>query len=279
MKNWLAEEPSVPEEEPLVPFDNKYKWLGSAFRHIYNADPACRHHPYLWGVLEGVALAKVLGYPRVSVIEFGVAGGHGLLALERIAAHVEKMVGILIDVHGFDTGVGLPAPTDYRDVPYMWDKGYFPMDKDKLTKRLQRAELKLGLVERTVPEFLRSPFAPVAFISFDLDLYTGTQHALRLLEASSDRLLPRVSCYFDDIMGYGYNDCTGERLAIAEFNAQHSMRKLSLHYGLKWFVPSQNQNDRWVEMMYLAHIFEHPLYGACAFLNRVSVKDIEGNSR
>jgi hypothetical protein len=150
------------------------------------------------------------------------------------------------------------------------------MDKDKLTRRLQRAQLRLGLVETTVPKFLRSTFAPVAFISFDLDLYTGTQHALRLLEASPERLLPRVSCYFDDMMGYGCNDYTGERLAIGEFNSQHSMRKLSPHYGLRWKVPAQNQNDIWVELMYFAHIFEHPLYGTSAFLNKCSAVDIDG---
>jgi hypothetical protein len=276
MMSWVVEEPSLPKEEGLVPFDNNYGWLGYAFRNICHADPACRHGAYLWGTLEGVALAKVLGLPRVSVIEFGVASGRGLLALEAIAAQVEKMVGVAIDVYGFDTGMGLPKPTDYRDIPYMWDEGYFPMDKEKLTRRLQRAQLRLGLVETTVPKFLRSTFAPVAFISFDLDLYTGTQHALRLLEASPERLLPRVSCYFDDMMGYGCNDYTGERLAIGEFNSQHSMRKLSPHYGLRWKVPAQNQNDIWVELMYFAHIFEHPLYGTSAFLNKCSAVDIDG---
>jgi hypothetical protein len=279
IKHWLSEEPSVQHEEPVGPCDNHYRWLRAAFRHIYSADPACRRPAYLWGVLEGVGLAKVLGFPRVSVVEFGVAGGNGLLALERVAAQVEKMVGVAIDVYGFDTGIGLPASKDYRDVPYLWNEGYFPMDKGQLTKRLQRAQLKLGLVESTLPEFLGSPFAPVAFISFDLDLYTGTQHALKLLEASSDRLLPRVSCYFDDIMGYGYNDHTGERLAMAEFNAQHALRKVSLNYGLKWFVPPQNQHDIWVETMYLAHIFEHPLYGAPAHLNRPNLVDLSGTFR
>jgi hypothetical protein len=76
--------------------------------------------PYIWGVLQGVALGKVLGMDRVSVLEFGVAGGRGLLALEHIAASVEEMLKIQIDVYGFDTATGLPKPQDYRDCPNVW---------------------------------------------------------------------------------------------------------------------------------------------------------------
>jgi hypothetical protein len=226
--------------------------------------------------LQGIALAKALNYPRISVIEFGVAGGNGLLALERIAEEAEKIVDISIEVYGFDTGVGLPQPKDYRDIPYMWEEGYFAMDVDKLRARLQRARLILGLVEETVPEFLRSSFAPVAFVSIDLDMYTGTKYALGLLEAGPDALLPRIPFYFDDIIGYGINDYIGERLAIHEFNSEHSMRKIAPHYGLKFFVPPQKANRIWVECMYFAHIFDHPLYGARAQVDRYNQKDIEG---
>lgn len=54
-------------------------------------------------------------------------------------------------------------------------------------------------------------------------------------------------------MGYGHNEFTGERLAINEFNATHARQEVTPHHGLKWFVPWRN--DRWVDMMYLAHIF------------------------
>jgi hypothetical protein len=33
-----------------------------------------------------------------------------------------------------------------------------------------------------------------------------------------------VPCYFDDIFGYGWSDFTGERAAIADFNAEHEQR-------------------------------------------------------
>jgi hypothetical protein len=64
--------------------------------------PGC-DHPYTWGVVQGVNLAKVLGLDRVSVIEFGVAGGNSLIALERIAEEVEPIFGAKVDLFGFDT--------------------------------------------------------------------------------------------------------------------------------------------------------------------------------
>lgn len=77
-------------------------------------------------------------------------------------------------------------------------------------------------------------------------------------------------------MGYGYNDFTGERLAIHEFNAEHGLRKLSPMYGLKWFVPRECFHDRWVEMLYFAHMFDHPSYGAVDHVQRRPMLDVDG---
>ena len=41
-------------------------------------------------MLQAGYLAKALGMPRISAIEFGVAGGNGLMALENAAELVEK---------------------------------------------------------------------------------------------------------------------------------------------------------------------------------------------
>ena len=276
-KRWLGEEPAKPEKP--IPFDNSYEWIGQAFRQILRDPQGSRHRAYVWGVLQGASLAKILGHPRVSVFEFGVAGGAGLVNLERIAELVEQKTGVGIDIYGFDTGKGLPKPKDHRDVPYMWEEGDFSMDEHQLRARLKRAHLKLGLVEHTVPEFVRTSFAPVAFVSIDLDLYSASKEALALLDADPAKLLPRVFCYFDDIMGHGYNDFTGERLAIHEFNAEHGLRKLSPIYGLKWFVPKEFYNDQWVAMFQIAHLFDHPSYGAVDHLERHANIDVDGKWR
>jgi hypothetical protein len=281
IQRWLAEEKVSPGQEAPVLFDNSYTWLRATFLQLMR-DPGCARKPeYVWGVLQGVALAKVLGLGRVSVIEFGVAGGFGLLALEHIAEMVEALpgVGVGVDVYGFDTGKGLPQPEDYRDCPNLWAGGFYAMDKAQLEAHLRRARLKVGLVGETVPAFLETSFCPVAFISFDVDLYSSTRDALRLLEAKHDTLLPRIYCYFDDILGFSFSDYNGERLAIAEFNEAHAMRKVSPLYGLKYFVPPAHANNMWVDMLYLAHIFDHPLYGKPDELRKPTIIDIEGNVR
>src|SRR4051812_6870835 len=65
---------------------------------------------YAYGVYWSAFLARQLGVPRISVIEFGVAGGRGLVALENASAEIERELGVGIDVYGFDSGGGMPAP-------------------------------------------------------------------------------------------------------------------------------------------------------------------------
>jgi len=203
------------------------------------------------------SLAAALGQRRVAVIEFGVAGGNGLLELERVAGWVERRSGVGIDVYGFDTGRGLPQPQDYRDLPNLWSEGHFPMDHEQLRSCLGRAELELGPVAETVPRFLESGPAPIGFVSFDLDLYSSTVDAFRIFESPPERLLPRVTCYFDDIIGFSHGDFAGERLAISEFNQTHEDRKISQLYGLRYVLL---QEKWWTEMMYMFHLFDHPDY-------------------
>ena len=255
---WLNEDQQNLSQE--VPFDNSYGWLGENFLNFMK-DPICAKNPgYIWGVLQGAALGKILGLERISVIEFGVAGGRGLLAMERTAELVEDKTGIGIDVYGFDTEYGLPKPEDYRDLPNIFFGGQFPMDRTALEKRLRRAQLKLGLVEETVPDFLASNPAPIAFVSIDVDLYSSTMQAFKVFEEDERLLLPRVLCYFDDILGFTYSEFNGERLAISEFNATHSMRKFSPVYGLKYYIPQKHRNSSWPEKFFFLHVFDHALY-------------------
>jgi hypothetical protein len=247
---------------PKVPVDNTYAWLGHTFQELMRIPLSARKPMYVWGVAQGAALAKVLRVPEISVIELGVAGGAGLLSLEHTAQLVEARAGIKINVYGFDTGTGLPKPTDYRDQPNMWFEGQLPMKRDLLESKLRRASLRIGLVRDTIAEFVSEQPPPVAFISFDLDLYNSTRDALAIFDSPYELLLPRVATYFDDILGHTYNDFAGERLAITEFNNDHSTRKLSPIYGLRNFVPRESFFSSHWDSMFFAHFFEHPLYNA-----------------
>ena len=241
--------------------DYAYPWLNSIFMKLLSEEHGVLKPSYTWGVLHGVHLAKTLGINRVSVIEFGVAGGNGLITLDRVAEKVAAILGVGVDVYGFDTGTGLPKPDGYRDLPNLYTESSFHMDVEALKKRLNKAELILGLAENTVPRFIDSGAAPVAFVSIDLDYYSSTMQSFRLLEADRALLLPRIHFYFDDIMGFTFSEYNGERLAIADFNASHSMRKISPIYGLRFFLPRRYAQALWTEQFYMAHIFDHELYG------------------
>lgn len=277
LKHWLLDEEVNLVSDAEVPFDNTARWIGQSFRKLIQ-DPVARRRPaYVWGVLSGCALGKVLGYESVSVIEFGVAGGVGLVSMERIAEAAASMVGIGIEVDGFDSGTGIPKTMDYRDCPNIWLDGQFPMHEAALRKELCHAKLHLGRVDTTVPEFIRGTFAPVAFVSFDLDLYSSTRDALKLFGGEYDWVLPRVVCYFDDIWGLTYSDFNGARLAIREFNDRWPMRKLSPIYGLKYLVPPEARDSPWPDLIYMAHFFEHRLYNEPDEYRKPMLISIQGN--
>jgi hypothetical protein len=234
---------------PRASFESKLKW------------DALERPGYAYGTFHAARQAQGLGLGRISVIEMGVAGGRGLLALESHARAVQELLGIKIDVFGFDLGSGLPEPKDYRDMPYVWRSGYFAMDGDLLRGRLQTAEIVVGEVADTVPDFMARPdLHPIGFVAFDLDYYSSTVAALGLLSGGAPRLLPRVFCHFDDVVGDDlelHSEYTGELLAIAEFNASHSDRKLARINGL---VYKRALAAEWNAKQYVLHYFSHPLY-------------------
>jgi hypothetical protein len=218
---------------------------------------------YGYPLLHSAWMARKLGHKRISAIEFGVAGGNGLVSLERHAERVTKETGVEIAIYGFDTGRGMPQPQDVRDIPYLWQAGDFAMDEAKLRARLKAAKLQLGLVEDTVAQFFaKENPSPIAFISFDMDYYSSTMAAFKIFEADHKYFLPRVTCYFDDLAGGiidAYNEFTGEVLAIADFNAAHADMKIGRVRGLRHY--SKNIPRQWHEQIYVAHRFAHPDYG------------------
>jgi hypothetical protein len=232
--------------------------LGSYPYRLENGVVDRPHYGYC--VYHGALLAKKLGHRRVSVVEFGVAGGRGLLSLEYHAEEVSRALGIEIDIYGFDTGHGLPAPADYRDLPYHWREGFFAMDAEKLRAKLKKAKLVVGDIKETARSFFaeHDP-APIAAVMHDFDYYTSTAVALEMFDAPEKFFLPRVFCYFDDTIGSEtelYSDYTGERLAIREFNQAHQTKKIAAPYHLL----TQRIRETWHHQIFIYHDFAHSRY-------------------
>lgn len=239
----------------------KFEWGPLDLRMKWGILPS--YPPYAYGVYQAAWLASHLQLPRFTAIEFGVAGGRGLLALEKIAAEVEERFGVRIDVVGFDSGEGMPPPQDYRDLPHVWTSGFYRMDVEKLRSRLTRARLVLGDVGKTVPHWVaHEAESPVGFVAFDLDYYSSTVAAFKLFEGEPHTHLPRVHCYFDDIAGPEFacmSEHMGELLAIDEFNARHAKRKICQIRNLRC---ARKRDELWYAQIYAFHDFEHPLYTA-----------------
>jgi hypothetical protein len=212
---------------------------------------ACDRPHYLNGLLYAADQAKREDHDAIAAIEFGVAEGDGLLALQTHAAAVEGETGVRIHPYGFDSGGGMPEGTgDYRDHPDIWQLGDYRMDVPALRAKLtERTTLVLGEVTKAV---LTQPIPePLGFMAMDLDYYSSTAAALLLLIRPGQQRLRRVAMYFDDLSDHFNHRWAGEPLAIEEFNAVSEYVKIDRWHGLASGRPFPDAP--WLEAMYLAH--------------------------
>ena len=209
---------------------------------------------------KAAAFAKVQKVDSVTVIEFGVAAGAGLLNICEIAKHISKTTGIKFNIIGFDTGTGMPPPRDYRDQPETFYEGYFPMlDRERLISLLpDNAKLIIGDIAETVPNFVKalSQASPIGFISVDVDYYWSAKECLQILLGEPEKYLPMTLVYLDDIGVTSSNPWVGELLAVNEFNAENTERKIHPYP----FLRTQRifKQTRWIEQIFLMHTLDHP---------------------
>jgi hypothetical protein len=236
-----------------------------AFYHEYFKKNKLPRMHYATCIYNAAYEAKKIGYDAISVIEFGVGGGSGLVTAEFHAREIEKILEINIEVYGFDNICGLPEnmEADYRNVPYYWTTGAFcMMDNNYLEQNLQRAKLIVGDIKDTGLTFFKSYSpAPIGAMFVDVDIYTSTLPILNMLELNDDYFLPRVYMYFDDLLVY--NEFLGEQLCIREFNNRNENLKISPE-GI--FVNSEHEHvwlgENWdfSGKIKKCHRFKHPLY-------------------
>ena len=242
-------------------------WLSRVFKYlplpyIWKVHLNATEKPsYAFGLYSAAFQAKMLGLSRITVIEFGVASGKGLRAMENIAARLENIFEIKFDVVGFDVGSGLIDTGDVRDLVYWFVPGVFKVNTDDVRRSLKRSEYIVGEISQTLTSFTETLSSPIGFISFDFDHYTATVSAMKILNVSSDHRLPRVICYLDDTIGISDLtlpcDGVGEALAVHEFNQLRAPNGIFKVEGLrhKRAIPAY-----WNDQMYAFHDFDHPDY-------------------
>ncbi len=146
-------------------------WFSAPYKSLAEA---CILDRPQYGYCMSVAatLAKRLGHKTISVIEFGVAGGNGLVSAERHAKEITREQGVDFQIYGFDGGVGLPSPEDYRDLPNLWQPGFYAMDEAALRKRLKMSRLVLGKVRDTCAGFFSSTLQRPSAASSGIWIFT-----------------------------------------------------------------------------------------------------------
>ena len=105
-----------------------------------------------------------------------------------------------------------------------------------------------------------APRRAIGFVAFDLDYYSSTKAAFTVFEGPETSHLPRVYCYFDDVVSNALgcmNEYVGELLAIREYNEGHPDRKVCRINGLRVHRPRW---EIWQEQMFAFHNFSHSQY-------------------
>ena len=250
--------------ELLAPQPDPHEAAVELFKAERRARGILPYPQYLYGLLTAARTALAVGSTSFTAIEFGVAGGNGLRALERHAEYIERRFPLAVTVLGFDSGRGLLTARDRRDCGFALPPGAFAMEEAELRASLKRAELVLGPVEETVAPFMANAEArrlpPIGFASIDLDVFTGTLAVLRGIAADVERLLPRVALYIDDLYGYPYSSEDGEWAAIKAFN-ESSDSKIG-KVVLKHQVGGTARFMAWPEQFFRLDVFDHPAYDA-----------------
>lgn len=230
-------------------------FFGSVTKKIeYDCVP---RQPYAFGIMTAAKHAQSQGIGRLTIIEFGVAAGAGLLNMCAIAGMVTHETGVEFDIVGFDSGEGMPPPVDYRDHPEKYFTGDFPLvQRDGLLRALPpNARILFGPLPASLEEAKRQFTSPIGFVSVDVDYYWSAAECLGVFTWEPHRYLPSVPVYFDDVQDLDDNEYCGELLAIREFNQTATHRKLvpmNFLSRLRIF-----KHAVWHGQMFYAHVLDH----------------------
>jgi hypothetical protein len=135
------------------------------------------------------------------LLELGVSGGGSISAL---AVRTDRLI------YGFDWFYGLPEDWmegDHGDMVGSYSTG------GVMPNVPANVVLVPGLIQRTLRSFLLRHPDPVAFVHFDLDLYSATSYALMALKS---RFAHGAILLFDEMVGRPRN-LAHEGLAFMEF--------------------------------------------------------------
>ena len=216
-----------------------------------------QHHAYC--ILKCAEQAKRLNINKITLIEFGVANGAGLMNMSKISKKVTKVTGVEFQIYGFDTGAGMPLPKNYKDHPELYKVGDYPMDLINLKSKLDNnVELIIGDLNQTIKNFSENILKfPVGFISLDVDYYFSSVEALNIVGSiRPNLLLPCTFLYVDDIEEDTHNSICGELGAIDFFNKNNTkLYFIEKNRNIRW--NRVFKNAKWIDKIFYIHNLSH----------------------
>lgn len=214
---------------------------------------------YAHGILRAADTANHFGHSSVTVAEFGVGDGAGLDIMTGLARAISAETGVTINVVGFESGNGLPAPQSYKDHPELWVEGDFKPQRTRQAYGRAIVWGDIAVTGRLFFDYHQSQSSPLGFAAIDVDMYSSAKAVLDCFLAEPDRYTPAVSLYFDDVTSFFSNQWCGELAAIEEFNQsratpRHAFRKIDLDRSLV----GRPRTSRAFSGMRVLHILDHP---------------------
>jgi hypothetical protein len=219
---------------------------------------------YAFGVYEAALRAHNLGIKEITVVEFGVANGRGLIAMAKYSEKIMQALNIKIQVIGFDSGAGMPKHEGYKDHPELYLEGDFPMQNFENLKKILPSNTKLIITNLNADNWTKyiSNNSPIGFVSIDVDYYSSTINLLNyLFTIEVEKLLPNSLFYLDDVTLDNHNPYQGELLALNEFNKKSELRKFDSYFS-KLRQKQKFYNSPWLSQIYQLHCFDHPVRNA-----------------
>ena len=194
---------------------------------------------YALGALFAAHQAKYFNHKSFTLIEFGCWNNEGLIDLDHWCNEIKILLGINYKIYGFDSGKGLPSSKNKFDVKYKWSNSDYKSSNSYNLKKFKNIKLILGDVKKTLPMFLKTSNenSPIGFISFDMDYYSSTTNAFKILKSNSKNFIARPILYFDDFVLT--SNFEGEYLAINDFNKLNRAKispigELAEQLSIKW---------------------------------------------
>jgi hypothetical protein len=184
-------------------------------------------------LLERYEIYKLVQNVPGSILEFGVAGGFGLMSFAHFCSIFEP-THYVRRIYGFDTFEGFPSIHEkdrssgaaHMKVGGLKHDSYDYLqkvtalyDKNRFLSHIPKLELIKGDVTETLPKFLReNPHLVVAMLYLDVDLYEPTKVALNLLRS---RIPKGGIIVFDEL---NHKDYPGETVAVQEVIGLSNLR-------------------------------------------------------